>query len=323
MATAEVDPPESVAGSDVGGLEGKRAESSALIEGAFGVARQLGIRQLLIQAARGRDAECVEARRGDERVLWLTRGGDDPVGKRPGDGVIRLPDAYLSRSSQLSMALFLAVLGSDLEVDESLVCLMGPGSGGSVDTVTITQPARRFPWLSESDAEHTRSLVATPVFARVLSLALRLSAEGREGRAVGTIFAIGDPNVLAAHVRQLILNPCAGHARKARNVHNPQLFETIRELVAMDGALLISPGGVLETAGTYLAPTNTSLGVGRGLGARHSAAAGITAQAPCVAVVVSQSSGTVTTYHEGHAILALERPVLAGTSVKVPRRPTA
>ena len=49
---------------------------------------------------------------------------------------------------------------------------------------------------------------------------------------MGPIFAIGDPNVLAAHVRQLILNPCAGHARKARNVHNPQLFETIRELVA-------------------------------------------------------------------------------------------
>ena len=32
MATAEVDPPESVAGSDVGGLEGKRAEPSALID---------------------------------------------------------------------------------------------------------------------------------------------------------------------------------------------------------------------------------------------------------------------------------------------------
>ena len=46
------------------------------------------------------------------------------------------------------------------------------GSGG-IDTVTLAQPNRRFPWLSQSDVDATRSVVATPTFARVLTLALR------------------------------------------------------------------------------------------------------------------------------------------------------
>lgn len=298
---------------------GRETESRALIEGAFDVARKLKVGRLLVQADRAADVRHVERLRESERVLWLSRGDKEIGQQQRRDDVIRLPEVHLSRSSQLSMALFLATLTTDLDVDEAVVCLSGSGSGGSVDTVTLTRPDRRFPWLSHSDLEATRHLVATPTFARILTLALRLAAEGREGRAVGTVFVLGEPDDLQPHVRQLILNPCQGHPRKARNVHNPILFETIRELVAMDGAMLVAPKGVLEAAGTYLAPTVKRSSVRRGLGARHAAAAGITAQAPCIAVVVSESSGTVTTYHEGRAILTLERPALTGATVKVRR----
>jgi DNA integrity scanning protein DisA with diadenylate cyclase activity len=45
-----------------------------------------------------------------------------------------------------------------------------------------------------------------------------------------------------------------------------------------------------------------------GLGARHASAAAITAATPAVAVVVSESSGDVTVFHRGQAILELEKP---------------
>ncbi|MEZ6188520.1 MAG: diadenylate cyclase [Planctomycetota bacterium] len=291
----------------------------ALIEGAFRVARELGVERLLVQADRVSDLKQVERQREHERVVWVSRGDFTLDTPRGDDDVIELPEVLLSRASQLDMALFMAALTTDLGTDDSVVCLSGPGSGGSVDTLTLTQPARRFPWLADRDLELTRAAVATPTVARVLSLALRLAAEGREGRPVGTVFVVGEPEQLEPQVRQLILNPCSGHPRRSRNVHNPGLFETIRELVAMDGALLVSPKGTLEAAGLYLSPRTTPRGVKRGLGARHAAAAGITVEHdPCVAIVVSESSGSVSVYHDGQAILVLQRPVLGSMKLHRP-----
>jgi DNA integrity scanning protein DisA with diadenylate cyclase activity len=44
-----------------------------------------------------------------------------------------------------------------------------------------------------------------------------------------------------------------------------------------------------------------------GLGARHSAAASITAETKCVAVTVSQTTGTVRVFREGEIVLELRQ----------------
>jgi DNA integrity scanning protein DisA with diadenylate cyclase activity len=132
---------------------------------------------------------------------------------------------------------------------------------------------------------------------------------------MGTIFVVGDTDDLAPHVRQLILNPCEGHARKQRNIHNPQFVETLREFAAMDGAFIVSNKGVVESAGTYLDAPTSSHKLAPGLGARHAAAAAITACVTATAVVLSESSGTVTVFHDGRSILELERPQPSGAPV--------
>jgi diadenylate cyclase len=104
------------------------------------------------------------------------------------------------------------------------------------------------------------------------------------------------------------LNPCAGHPTHERDIHNPVFVETLRELAALDGAFVISNSGTVESAGTYLdAPIQTRT-LRRGLGARHAAALAITAVTKSFAIVISESSGTVTVYHEGRIAIELEKP---------------
>jgi DNA integrity scanning protein DisA with diadenylate cyclase activity len=94
-----------------------------------------------------------------------------------------------------------------------------------------------------------------------------------------------------------------------RDIHNPEFFETLRELAALDGAFIIDNRGVVDRAGVYLdAPATKKVRVRRGLGSRHVAAAAITAKTESVALVISESSGNITVFAKGSSLLELEKP---------------
>jgi DNA integrity scanning protein DisA with diadenylate cyclase activity len=113
---------------------------------------------------------------------------------------------------------------------------------------------------------------------------------------------------LKPYLRQLILNPLKGHSQATRTVHNEDFLETLRELSAMDGAFVVNRRGVVVSAGTYLnASIRLESQLRPGLGARHAAALAITKVTDATAVVVSESSGTVSLYDGGETVLELER----------------
>jgi DNA integrity scanning protein DisA with diadenylate cyclase activity len=170
-------------------------------------------------------------------------------------------------------------------------------------------PRRDFPWFGKQRLQDVQGLIATRELAKILEVSVRLAAEGREGRAVGTTLVLGDVEQLSPYIRQLVLNPCEGHPKKSRNIHEAGFFETLREFAAIDGAFVVSNRGVVESAGTYIDAPIKNVKLYSGLGARHASAAAITAETDATAVVVSASSGTVTVFHKGHAILKLEKPV--------------
>lgn len=118
---------------------------------------------------------------------------------------------------------------------------------------------------------------------------------------------LGDTEKLEPYLKQLVLNPCAGHPQKLRNIYDEEFFETIREFASLDGAFVINNRGVVESAGTYIDAPVATIALKSGLGARHSAGASITETLDVIAVAVSSSSGTVTVFHEGKAILELEK----------------
>lgn len=286
----------------------EHAESKLLVSAAFDVARGLRISKLLVLADQLRDVRIVEKHRKDESVIWLSRSGDLPIADESRDVVLCLPETPLSRMGQMKLGMLLAVLHRHLGVDESLLFMSGVAGSERLDTLVIVNPKRDFPWFRDHDVDEA-SLIGTRELARILEVALRLAGEGREGQPVGTIFVLGDPDELADHTEQLILNPCSGHPKRDRNIHDEEMFETLREYAALDGAMVVSLRGVVESAATYLAaPASKGAKMYAGLGARHAAAAAITAHAAAVAVVISSSSGNVTVFQGGRALFVFEKP---------------
>jgi hypothetical protein len=263
---------------------------------------------LVVQADELPDIFSVESVRESEQVVWLTRKSERlPLERKSNDFQLRLPETALTRMSQLKIGLMLAVTNEYVGLDETVLCLSGVAGSERLDTLLIANPRRDFPWFRNRKSGEIRGVVATRELARIIDIALRLAAEGREGRPIGTIFVLGEPEQLKPHIRQLVLNPCEGHAQRDRNIHSPAFFETLREFAALDGAFVIDKKGVVRSAGTYLDAPLKEADLPAGLGARHAAALAVTAVTEALATVVSSSSGTVTIFHEGKAILELER----------------
>ena len=291
-----------------GHRSGSEEETRELVGAAFALARRLGIRRLLVQADGPRGVELVESYRGEEEIVWLSRGALEPRPRSPEHVVLTIPEgSKLTRMSQISVALFLAVLDGHVDVSETVLCLSGVAGSGRLDTLWVANPRRDLAWFARQDVGALREAVPTRELARILDISLRLAAEGREGKPIGTIFVIGEPDELEPHLRQLVLNPCLGHPRKARSIYSPDYLETLREYAAMDGAFIVSRSGVVEAAATYLAAPAGQVRLRSGLGARHNAAAAITSVTESVAIVLSETSGRITTYHEGSPILDLEK----------------
>jgi DNA integrity scanning protein DisA with diadenylate cyclase activity len=290
-------------------------ESRALVRAAFDLARSLGISKLLVQADELREFRLVDRLRESEQVIWLTRSPAElPLADESNDAVLHLPETRLTQMSQLKIALLLAVMNKEVALDDSVICLSGVAGSERLDTLLVANARRNFPWFRKRNIEDIRSLFATREVAQLIDIALRLAAEGREGKPVGTIFVLGDEEQLEPYLRQLVLNPCEGHPRRERSIHNPEFFETIREFAGLDGCFVVNGKGIVQSAGTYLDAPIRRAKLRPGLGARHAAALSVTAAAHAIAVAISASSGNVTVFHEGRAILELERPALPSTA---------
>jgi diadenylate cyclase len=132
--------------------------------------------------------------------------------------------------------------------------------------------------------------VDTRVLEETVSLAVEIAREGREGRKIGTLFVVGDSGEVMKRSKPLILDPLHGHPDESKQIANPDVRETIKELAQLDGAFLISNAGVVLSAARYIDAASDSLDLPLGLGSRHMAGASISRQTRAVAVVVSESS---------------------------------
>ena len=126
--------------------------------------------------------------------------------------------------------------------------------------------------------------------AAVLTLAVEIAREGREGRRIGTLFAVGDCEAVRQVSRPLILDPLAGHPASVRHVTNNDMRETIKELAQLDGGFVVEEDGTVCHAARYFDTRSAGVSLPLGLGSRHMAAASVTRETDCVAVVVSESA---------------------------------
>jgi diadenylate cyclase len=141
----------------------------------------------------------------------------------------------------------------------------------------------------------------------LIQLALEIGQEGFEGHPIGTIITIGDHNTVMEKSRQMTINPFQGLSEAERNVLDPKIRDAIKNFSVLDGAFVIREDGVVLAAGRYLSAADEGMKIPLGLGARHAAAAGITAGTNCAAIVVSQTSGAVRLFKAGSIVLELHQ----------------
>ena len=220
-----------------------------------------------------------------------------------------IPKVNLTRVGMIKLAIAKGIVSGLFKKGDKIICLSGVPKFGYADSIFFIDVGREFEILTSEDINDVVEAVLPEVFNAVLNIACELAAQGRESRKVGTIFVLGDDDKVMQLSRQMIINPFKGYSEEQRNILNPELEETIKELSAIDGAFIIKANGVIVTAGRHLSAALESKDFPSGLGSRHIAAAGITNVTKAVAMVISQSSGNVSVFKNGKLFVTIEKPV--------------
>lgn len=227
--------------------------------------------------------------------------------------VIRVPYMNLTRTSQVKVAAMLALSQGLIQRGELIVCLSGSLRLGGFDNLTVMDLSREFELLSSTDTEDSADQMVKPhVFDRLLTLVMELAEEGKEGKPLGTIFILGDHEKVMEMSSQMIINPFQYIPETERNIMDHRLKETIREFATIDGAFVIRDDGVVLAAGRHLKVSSEDTDLPQGLGARHRAAAGITALTDAIAVVISESTGDIRIFSRGREFMEIEKTRRSG-----------
>lgn len=179
--------------------------------------------------------------------------------------------------------------------------------GEVINSISLLRLDERLGRLSARDLRRLKTQVPLETLKLVVDLAVEIGREGREGKLVGTMLVVGDHRKVLEHSRPIGFDPVKGYKQAERNLRDPSVREAIKEAAQLDGAFVISSAGVvvagcqlLETGGTG------SITLSKGLGTRHWAGAAISKKTKAIAVVVSESNGSVRIFQSGEVMLRIE-----------------
>lgn len=218
-----------------------------------------------------------------------------------GHRAVVIPAYDYSRIERIQVALVAA--GPLLQQGETVLCLTGGRK--TIDTMLKIVVGEEPSDVLALESLQLPPAIELPVAEQVLLLAQAVGQEGFEGHPVGTIFVLGDSTAVMEKSKQLTINPFQGLSEAERNILDPKIRDAVKNFSVLDGAFVIRGDGVVLAAGRYLQSGGEDVEIPLGLGARHAAAAFISATTEAIAVVVSQTSGSVRVFKEGEIVLEL------------------
>ena len=219
-----------------------------------------------------------------------------------------IPSYDYARVEKVKVALIAAASENLLKEGETVLCLTGHGEALSIDTlIKINFGEELEDQVVTVDAMNLGAEFNSQVVEALVQSALQIGQQGYEGKSVGTIVVVGDSTAVMEKSRQLTLNPFQGISEAERNVLDPKIRDAVKTFAILDGAFVIREDGVVLAAGRYLLSMSRDVKLPMGLGARHSAAASITAESGCVAITVSQTTGAVRVFRQGEIVLELRQ----------------
>ena len=222
--------------------------------------------------------------------------------------VLRIPNVHFGRINQIKMAVIQALSKGLVKKGDKWVCLSGIPQSKALDNLLILEFGKEFEIISSSDLPVLSEIVMPEVFDTILSLALELSSEGKEGRkSVGTIFVLGKHEEVLKYSHPMVINPFQGYPEEERNILDHRLKETVKEFSSIDGAFIFREDGVILAAGRHLDASGENIEIPLGLGSRHRAAAGITNLTDALVIVISEETGEVRIFHHGKIFMEFEK----------------
>lgn len=224
------------------------------------------------------------------------------------DGVDLVPLSHepQTRQVQVSQALVEAIADDLLQTGARIIALYAGFDRDVIDTLSVINLSEALAKLTTRDLQRLETQVPLGTLRRVVDLAVEIGREGREGKAVGTLFVVGNHRKVLEMSHEQVHDPFRGYPRKERMIANTRVRESIKELAQIDGAFVISSDGAVMAAGRILDAPAEDLTLSKGLGARHWAAAAISKATKAIAIAVSESTGTVRIFQDGVVVLRIE-----------------
>ena len=213
-----------------------------------------------------------------------------------------------TRSTQVSQVLLEAIADEILQSGDTIVAVYSSYDNDRCDTVSAIELSEQLARLTSRDLQRLETQMPLETLRQVVDLACDLGREGREGKPVGTIFVVGNHRKVLSLSQEQVHDPfrSSSYPREERLIRNPRVRESIKELSQVDGAFVISSEGVVQGFGRHLRASADGLALSKGLGSRHWAAAEMSKATDAVAVVVSESTGTVRIFLGGKIVLRIE-----------------
>ncbi|MDV6031329.1 MAG: hypothetical protein F9B45_14750 [Phycisphaera sp. RhM] len=207
---------------------------------------------------------------------------------------------------RLQHALLEAAADEFIKPNDEIVAIYGGFTSGRLDSISHLKLDERMRRLTTRDLQSLESSLPLKTLKVVVDLAVQIGVEGREGKPVGALFVVGDTRSVLKHASDSGVDPFRGYNKKSRNLFDARVQEDAKELSQLDGAFLINSDGTIERSRQMLEVLHEDLNMSKGLGSRHWAAAAITRRTKAVAIVVSQSTGTVRLYQNGFLKMQIE-----------------
>lgn len=184
-----------------------------------------------------------------------------------------------------------AIGEGNLASGERLLVVLAEPLDGVIVIDTSNLNSNRFATIAQDYS------IDLEVLTKMMHLARHIGSRGREGHAIGALFALGPLPALRKHTTALVLNPFKGHPPEKRSILDEANHETLAEFAWLDGAILFNREGIASDAGRYI-QVPAGITPKPGEGGRHLAARAISQLVEGIAVCVS-SSGSITMYANG------------------------
>ena len=277
-----------------------------IIKAAIALIRKPNVDHLLYVGDRLLPDELFRGKPGARKKLAqaVVSPAQRQVVEAAGITVLPLPEYDLGRPERLKIALVSGIARGIYKEGDVVVGLLSRKPASMPDSILVVT-------LGQEENEGSFGFlqaegVSAGVMDALIDLAISIGVEGWEGRPVGALFVVGDSNTVMEQSRQLTLNPFQGYSEDEKNIMNPDVRHALHAFAVLDGAFIVREDGVVVAAGRYLNfDEDKEVDVPLGLGARHMAAAGISRDTEAIAIVVSQTSGSVRVFRRGKAAMEL------------------